>query len=147
MQSETIEIKKSKREVLFGNTKMNDIGRKVWYMYIMHFSWTIVSNKTLCTDHRTEESFYQWIVMYIPWDIARISRTYTHKSFSPSRVTVLYSHSQKYTWAYISSVSRRFKRRLCHSSITPPLQWNLQVKLGQPTRNIRLWRCRFVNNC
>lgn len=38
MQSETIEIKKSKREVLFGNTKMNDIGRKVWYMYIMHFS-------------------------------------------------------------------------------------------------------------
>ena len=39
--------------------------------------------------------------MHIPWDIARIDKRRTHKSFSPSRITVLHSHPQKYIWAYI----------------------------------------------
>lgn len=103
--------------------------RKVWYMYIIHFSWTIpFPIKLFAPIIEQKNRSIGWIVMYIPWDIARISRTYTHKSFFPITCNCSSQPPAKiYVGVYIQASKARLKTRvqeetslsfIDHSSLT-----------------------------
>lgn len=120
-------------------TEVNDVGieRFVVYIYILYtFHELSFPIKLFAPIIEQKNRSIGWIVMYIPWDIARISRTYTHKSFFPITWNCSSQPPAKiYVGVYIQASKARLKTTVQETSLSFIDHSSLTMKFASKTRS------------